>query len=328
MNLLSRILLLATTVAGPCFVAPAPAQTLTGRELAPVVSHMAALLEAHYVFPEQGRRIAASLRARHHRGAFRGVRTWQGFDSVATRVLRQISHDGHLYVRFDPATVRELRRAPAGQAAESSSQDPFYYGAEAAQHNFGFAEVQVLAGNVGYVRLSEINLSERSLPVLHAAMTLVANTRALILDLRGNGGGGSAVGPVLESYFLPQETPLLEVHARAGRQLSQTVTWLTQPRYQQPLFILTNKKTFSAAEALAFALQAHKRAVVVGQASGGGAHMNSWYPLTEQLYLSVSTSAPTLPGSTATWEGRGVQPDHVVAEGQEIEFIRATLLGR
>src|SRR5690606_6241843 len=193
--------------------------------------------------------------------------------------MRNYAHDGHLSIRYGPDIVKELR-LPADTAQQG--EDVFHYGPAAAQHNFGFREVKILEGNTGYIRLSEINISAKSLPVLYAAMQLVARTQALIIDLRNNGGGGSDVGAVLESYFLPKNVPLLELQGRNGPlETVRTVPWLLEEKYRQPLYILVNKGTASAAEALAFTLQAQKRAVIIGQASAGGAHMNSWYPVNE-----------------------------------------------
>lgn len=128
---------------------------------------------------------------------------------------------------------------------------------------------------------------------------------------------------VLESFFLPKNISLLEFKSRSGTvEISKTVAWLTEKKYDAPVFIIVNKKTASAAEAFAFALQSKKRAKVVGQASAGGANMSSWYPVNEFLYLSVSTAAPVLPGTETSWEGKGVQPDFVTALGDEIEFIK------
>jgi hypothetical protein len=53
--------------------------------------------------------------------------------------------------------------------------------------------------------------------------------------------------------------------------------------------------------------------------------MNSWYVVNEQIYVSVSTAAPTLPGTEESWEQKGVQPDHIVESGAEIEFITGSL---
>ena len=240
---------------------------------------------------------------------------------MCTKILQDYSNDGHLYVRHDAKTVKELLTT-TDQVAESGTEDPFFHSKEARERNFGFDEVRVLKGNIGYIKLSEINISEKSLPTLFAAMEFVANTKTLILDLRGNGGGGSEVGPVLESMFLPKNVKLLEFKTRSGHvTTAETVPWITQKRYANPLFIIINKKTGSAAEAFTFALQAKKRAEVVGQPSAGAAHMNSWYVVNDEIYVSVSTGAPTLPGTDTSWERRGVQPDHTVAVDHEIEFL-------
>ncbi|CAA9304903.1 MAG: interphotoreceptor retinoid-binding protein [uncultured Cytophagales bacterium] len=312
-----------------CLSSPAPCQSLPRPAVAQAVSTMTRLIEDHYVFAGKGKAIAAQLRKDHQAGRFGAARTWKEFDSLTTRSLVDYSHDGHLYVRHDPNTVQELLEAERKAAADKKdtkgnfSYDPFYYGEAAVANNFGFREVKVLEGNIGYIRLSEINLSEKSLPALFAAMHFVANTKALVIDLQHNGGGGSAVGNVFESFFLPKETPLLEFRTRNGApRLAKTETWLTEKKYEKPLYILVNGGTASAAEAFTYALQRHGRARVVGQRSAGGAHMNSWYPVNEHLFISVSTGAPTWPGTEESWEGKGIQPDYPVAAGQELEAVK------
>jgi hypothetical protein len=304
-------------------------QNVSKKEVESAITTVAKLVDENYVFPEKGKRIAAHLLQEYKKGKFSQVRDWKAFDSVSTQCLRSFSHDGHLYVRNDPKTVKELSAA-SSHASESSdeqfSYDPFYYGADAIEKNFGFREVKILQGNVGYIKLSEINISTKSLPVLFAAMEFVSNTKALVIDLRDNGGGGSELGAVFESFFLPKNIPLLDFKTRNGAgTLDRTVLWLTEKKYDNPLFILVNRGTASAAEAFAFSLQHQKRAKIIGQPSAGAAHMNSWYVVNDQLFVSVSTAAPTIPGTEESWEEKGVQPDHLAANGTEIEFIRTTL---
>lgn len=288
------------------------------------VKKIAELIEKNYVFPEKGKTIAALFLGEHARGKFKDAKDWKEFAKTATEVLRSISGDRHLFVEYDPAQVKELNAPP--KTDDNSNSDPensFFYGEKARQKNYGFREVQILDGNIGYLKLSEINISEKSLPVLIGAMRFVGNSKALIIDLSDNGGGGSEIGSVLESCFLPKNTDLLEFKSRNGRtEISRTVAWLTESKYEKPLYIIVNKKTGSAVEAFAFVLQAKKRAVVVGQPSAGAAHMSSWYAVNDFIYVSVSTAAPVLPGTETSWEGRGVQPDFVTAEGKEIEFIK------
>jgi hypothetical protein len=312
-----------------CLSSPGLGQSLPRPAVAQAISTMTRLIEDHYVFADKGKAIAAHLRGEYRSGKFGAARNWQEFDSLTTRSLVAYSHDGHLYVRHDPNTVKDLLEAEKKAAEDKKSAkgnfsyDPFYYGEAAVAGNFGFREVKVLEGNIGYIRLSQINLSEKSLPVLFAAMHFVANTKALVIDLQNNGGGGSAVGDVFQSFFLPKETPLLEFKTRHGAtRLAKTETWLTEKKYEKPLYILVNGGTASAAEAFTYALQRHGRARVVGQRSAGGAHMNSWYPVNEHLFISVSTGAPTWPGTEESWEGKGIQPDYPVAAGQELEAVK------
>lgn len=259
------------------------------------VKTIAKLIEENYVFPDRGKKIAKDFMSEHARGKFKTAKNWKEFAQSATEVLRAVSGDRHLFVRYDPAQVKELNVSPKPDG-NADGENSFFYGAKAREKNYGFREIKVLDGNIGYLKLSEINISEKSLPVLIAAMRFVENTKALIINLRDNGGGGGEIGSVLETFFLPKNTPLLEFRSRSGTtETAKTVAWLTEKKYENPLYIIVNKKTGSAAEAFAYALQAKKRAVIVGQASSGAAHMSSWYPVNDFIYVSVSTAAPVLP---------------------------------
>jgi hypothetical protein len=303
-------------------------QSLSKKELESAITTIAKLIDDNYVFPEKGKRIATHLLQEYKNSRFNQIKDWNTFDSIATQCLRSFSHDGHLYVHHDPKTVKELlaARSPAvdSNSTEQFSYDPFYYGREAIEKNFGFREVKILEENIGYIKLSEINISAKSLPVLFAAMEFISNTKALVIDLRDNGGGGSELGPVFHSFFLPKDIPLLDFKTRNGpSRIDKTVLWLTEKKYDNPLYIIVNKGTASAAEEFAYSLQNKKRAKIIGQQSAGAANMNSWYVVNEQIYVSVSTAAPTLPGTEESWEQKGVQPDHTVENGTEIAFIRA-----
>lgn len=323
---IARKFLFVCILASFVFVANAEAQNLTKQEIESSVGKIAELIKDNYVFPEKGKSIAARFSSEHATGKFDDAKNWQEFSLTATKVLRDLSGDGHLYVRFDPKQVKELLTTP-GDAANSDGENSFFHGSDARERNYGFSEVKILDGNIGYLKLSEINISEKSLPTLFATMRFVSNTRALTIDLRDNGGGGSEIGAVFQSFFLPKNVALLEFRRRNGNvEISKTVSWLTEKKYDQPVYIIVNQKTGSAAEAFAYSMQSKKRAKIVGQPSSGGANMNSWYVVNEHIFVSVSTGAPVLPGTEESWEGKGVQPDFPIASGQEIEFVRRTVL--
>lgn len=328
MNLAGRMVLTAVVLIYCTTVSFTHPQTLQRSEVTAAVFKISDLIKNNYVSEDRAKSIAAHLILEHREGKFDSVKSWAEFASICTRILRDFSNDGHLYVTYDPKTVKNLMLG-ASRIEEGSTENTFFYSKEAEERNFGFEEVRVLKGNIGYIKVSEINISEKSLATMFAALEFVAKTRALILDLRGNGGGGSEIGPVLESFFLPENITLLEFRNRTGRVTSEkTVSWLMQKRYANPLFIIINKKTASAAEALAFSLQANKRAMIVGQASAGAANMNTWYVVNDQLFVSVSTEAPVLPGTNKSWEGTGVRPDYFAAAGEEVEFIMRKLVSK
>lgn len=300
-------------------VSPVPAQEYSPKEASAAVVSIVSFIKSKYVFESKGIQIADQYNKAWKSGQFKDVKDWNSFAERSTKVLRDISHDGHMYVRMDPKTSATLK-APVELETEAENQ--FFHGEDARQRNFGFRKVEVLEGNIGYIRLSEINISSSSLSVLRATMGFIANTDTLIIDLRQNHGGGSEIGAVFETYFFSRRVSFLEFKSRGGKtEVSETVNWLTEPRYMNPVYILIDRGTVSAAEAFAFSLQTTKRATIVGEKSAGAAHMNSWYFINDQIFLSVSTAAPTLPGTQSNWEGAGVQPDLLADPGSNIQAI-------
>jgi C-terminal processing protease CtpA/Prc len=72
---------------------------------------------------------------------------------------------------------------------------------------------------------------------------------------------------------------------------------------------LTSQDTFSAAEDFAYALKNLKRATLVGESTGGGAHPSSEHRLTEHFAMIVPSGRSISPITNTDWEGVGVQPD-------------------
>jgi C-terminal processing protease CtpA/Prc len=79
-----------------------------------------------------------------------------------------------------------------------------------------------------------------------------------------------------------------------------------------PVYILTSKRTFSAAEAFAYDLQALKRATVVGEPTGGGAHPFQYRRVRPHFVLSLAEARSLNPITKQNWQGVGVQPDVLV----------------
>jgi hypothetical protein len=291
------------------------AQQITAKEKSDAIQNIAGHIAANYVYAEKGGQIASHIQNANFKGEFDKATTWQEFDEQVTSELKSFSNDGHLYVRYDPEVVKELRK----NAGKQEMKSKVFVGG--ASETDVVTEVKVLEGNVGYVKMKEINITKKNVDQLYGAMRKMEGTKALIVDLRDNGGGGSEVGPLLESYFLPAGTPTLTFTTRDGNYTTDsTVNWLTEKAYDKPVYILVNKKTASAAEAFAFVLQQNRRAKVVGERTAGAAYMNSWYAVNDDNYVSVSTAVPSLPGKNISWEINGIQPDIKVKKGDPLQI--------
>jgi len=87
----------------------------------------------------------------------------------------------------------------------------------------------------------------------------------------------------------------------------------------KPVFVLISKRTFSAGEALAFVLQAQKRATVIGEATVGGSGAIEFKPIDTRFTLVLPTTRVTSAATRKGWAGTGVQPDVKVPAGQALD---------
>jgi len=82
----------------------------------------------------------------------------------------------------------------------------------------------------------------------------------------------------------------------------------------QPLIILVGPSTFSAAEDFAYSMQQLKRATVVGEKTGGGAHMGRGLQRLSPLFTAfIPTGMSVNPITKRNWEAVGVEPDVTVS---------------
>jgi uncharacterized protein (TIGR02145 family) len=77
----------------------------------------------------------------------------------------------------------------------------------------------------------------------------------------------------------------------------------------QPVFVLTAKRTFSGAEEFSYNLKHLKRATIVGEFTGGGAHPVRGERIDERFSIGVPEARPINAVTKTNWEGTGVEPD-------------------
>lgn len=272
----------------------------------------AGLVRAHYVDEDKGQAIATAIERKAQAGAYAGLDR-DAFAQAITGDLRAASGDGHLYVR---AGKPRARGPEAGWEAAERERE--------AQTNHGITDARVLPGNVGYLRIVEFMHPQRSFATVNAAMRFLQDTRALILDLRGNHGGYGGLPEYLASYWFQDEPQLLSSDRQRDTSKPSMPSWsfpavAGERRTGTPAYVLVDGETASAAEWLAYTLQAFGKAKVVGERSAGGANHNEFFELDPQLRLSVSVTSPVSAATGGNWEGKGVVPDVSSPSAQALE---------
>ena len=301
-------------------------------------------LRAAYVFPDSVPAIAAALRRHERRGAYDGLTARALADSL-TAHLRAARNDGHLRVVYAPAppapplppAMRRVANAPqaarpaAADSAAEAASEAGRQRAAAQRANYGVERVERLAGNVGYLALREFAEPEGAAPVFAAAMTLLARTDALIIDLRSNGGGYPPTGDLLASYLVgPRRVHLLSFHYRPTDQTTESWTrdTVAGPRYghARPVYVLTGRGTASGAEAFAYTLRHLGRVTVVGDTTAGAAHPGRDRRVGYGFAVFVPDGRPTNPLTGGNWEGTGVAPDIAVPVARALQAAHAAAL--
>ena len=281
-----------------------------------------------YVFEDVAKDIEKLLRRKLKRGEYDEFETVQEFAMQLTEDMREVSGDRHLGARF----------MSDGEAAEivQGDEDPDTAHAReferGKRHNFQFKKLEIMDGNVGYMKLDGFNDTSLSGPTAIAAMNFLGYTDALIIDLRDNGGGSPSLIQTIMAYLLDGSTHLNSFYIRDGDSLHQfwSAPYVPGPSMKDvELYVLTSNHTFSAAEEFTYNVKNLERGTIVGETTGGGAHpVTSYIFPSLNLSIRVSFGRAVNPISGTNWEGTGVTPDIEVPADQALDAAYLDALTR
>jgi hypothetical protein len=289
-----------------------------------IVQKVADFLEHNYVYPDIGEKASKRILDKYGAGEYSQYTTAESFARALNVDLEEVSNDKHLAVVYDPVWVTGLREQ--GEEKDAYLTEDMLE--EEKKRNFGFKEIRILSGNVGYIDLRIFFHPKYAGETAVAAMNFVANCDALIVDVRNNGGGWGHMVALLCTYFFDNEEPVQfsSIYSRPEDKTYQSwslpyVSGKVMPDI--PLYILTSKSTFSAAEEFCYNLKHAERATIVGETTRGGAHPIDVKVLSDALVLIMPEWRSIHPKTKTAWEGVGVLPN-VEVSAEEALFVAHT----
>ena len=280
-------------------------EAITDARKAEIIDSVSALINRAYVFPDIAKKMELAVRKKLKAGGYQSFTTAVPFLMALHTDLREVCKDGHFGVRYEP----EAR--PAGDSISPEMEQQYLD--EQRRTNYGFEKVEILDGNIGYLKMNNFIETDLAQQTAISVMGFLANTDALIIDLRENGGGDPSMIQLLSSYFFKQSVHLNDFAERGNDTLKQFWTSLGvvgKKMTDVPIYVLTSNRTFSAAEEFSYNLKNLKRATIVGETTGGGAHPVNEYAFPNlKVAMRVPYARAINPITGTNWEGVGVKPD-------------------
>jgi len=286
-----------------------------------VIDGAIAKLRDVYVLEDKAQAMVQMLARRRDAGEYDAVVSGGEFAQLLTDQLREVSHDLHLNLNFSPVPMP----APPAQPPPQGPPPPAVLERmrqQMGQINCGFEKLEILQGNVGYLKFNMFANPEICGATATTAMAFLENVNALIVDMRDNGGGDPAMVTHVTSYLFGERTHLNDLWTRST---GETLEFWTKPDLPgkrlgwQPVYVLTSSRTFSGGEEFTYNLQSLKRATIVGETTGGGAHPVRGERIDDRFMIGVPFARAINPVTKTNWEGTGVEPDVKVPAADALE---------
>ncbi len=329
--------------------ADTPPPPLDKQLRAEIIDGTCAELERTYVEADTAKLIANVLRKKLKAGAYDRFTDRNEFAQAVTTDLRSLNGDLHLTLRpggagahaggptivirgapgpgggapviaqggappGGPVVERRVAGGPGGPGGAGGRPIPGM--PDAREHNFGLEHAEILPGNIGYLEVTGFNEAEGMEDAMVGALKFLERTDAMIIDVRRNGGGSGRMSHMLFSHFLPADSiPTIRVTSRATSEptLMRSLVDVPGPRRPDvPLYVLTSRRTGSAAEEFSFVLHNLKRATLVGERTAGAGHMVNFADVPHDFVLGVSITRVADPRTGLEWEAVGVPVDKAV----------------
>lgn len=183
-------------------------------------------------------------------------------------------------------------------------------------HETDFAMVYgFIEDKIGYVHIANFADGEKAFDKETGEMlNYFREATALIIDIRGEGGGEDIAGKTIASHFTDQKRLYMTTSIKNGPEpedFTQASEWYIAPRgdfqFLNPVVLLTNRLTISARESFALAMITLPQVTTVGDTTAGAFSNQINRELPNGWGYSISIGEWRT-GEGISYEGQGIPP--------------------
>jgi len=293
---------------------PVQPPKLTAAERTTVIDTLIAKINSLYVYEDIAKKMTAAIRHNQLHHNYDTISSREAFAKRLTADLHAVNNDGHLGIEYSASPIGEEKPEAPSQADADAFRKTW------ARSNFNFKKVEVLDGNIGLLQVDAFFPSDWIRDLTQSSMTFLANSDAIIIDIRKNHGFADG-GFLIASYFFSDPVHWNDIYDRDAKTLHQswTLPVVPGPRLiDKDVYILVSKDCFSASEDFAYNMQALGRAKVIGEVTGGGAHPTKPYKIGTYFLADIPFAYGVNPVTHSDWEGKGVLPNVKVAANKAL----------
>ncbi len=253
-----------------------------------IISDFNTLMQKHYVEEEAAIQLAYRLDSLGRTNHFDRQTNLEDFLVAIETEAQELTKDKHLL-------LASLQRVKKSRSAAKNIK----------------AKAEILQDSIGYIYLP-VFINNKD--VIDALVEQVLPCKSLIIDLRNSRGGHPKLVQHFSSYFFDKPTFLNTLYWREGNRYEEFWTEeIAEKRLNDvPLYILCNKKTFSASEEFIYNLVAREKAIVVGETTGGGANPGQFFKLNKTCGAFIPKGKSINPVTKSNWS-EGITPDYKCA---------------
>ena len=237
-----------------------------------------------------------------------------------------------------------VRRAPAGEGPAPAPTGEPRRVMRAPDPSTAIGRSGWIADGVAYLELELFPGDPETVARIARFLDEHQGARAIIFDIRGHRGGGLAEMDVIFSRLFARETPLvgmdtrLAVAQRGGepledgptlrlvagpdgvrRRMHYAVPGAASPLRQAQVYLLTSRRSGSAAEHFALALKRTGRATLIGESTAGAGHYGGPIAIGGGYSAFVPVGRTFDPDTDRGWEGTGVAPNVEIPADQALD---------